>query len=270
MTDYTSRRLYRADFGLTLIELLIAIAALGLLGACFMAAVTANKNESRSRSTLRQTITEASNPRLVLRTPATSTTQVPILFRERPFNSAALANAVNHFVAIGEATAILELNTLASEEFEFTHREFSIHERIGWVCRVLFVPRGREPLRQPLYGALRLPYDSMPLERWPLFPVAFSGTTYFVLSEGYELSGRAEPAEYYIAYCRENGTFRRTPVKVPTREQAMKDAAALRQSEAWKAIQWPGSSPEDNETERELQIGKFIQAQAESIPTQKP
>jgi len=118
-----------------------------------------------------------------------------------------------------------------------------------------------------MYGALYLPYASMPPERWPLFPVALCGRTYFVLSQGYTLRGVAEDPVYYIDYCRENGTFRKTPVLVPTREQAMKDAATLRQSEAWKAITWSKTNPADNEKIRDEFIGKFIRVQAESIPT---
>jgi hypothetical protein len=213
--------------------------------------------------------------------------EVPELFREPSFNAATLAIAVNHFVAIGEEATVKELATLSvGKEFVEVHPAakpraavvdappnygwISIHERIGWVCRALFVPKGREPLRPPAYGALWvLPYGSMPLGRWPLFPVALSGSTYFVLSEGYALDGRAELAMDYVAYSRENGIFRRTPVQVPTREQAMKDAAALRQSEAWRAIKWPNSSPVDNERLRDEVIGKFIQAQAESVPIQR-
>lgn len=195
----------------------------------------------------------------------------PALFRQQAFNAATLAMAVNHFVDIGEEATVKELDTLAATG-DVVHRNggiFNIHERIGWVCRVLFAPKGQKPLRPPMYGALVLPYASMPLERWPLFPVVLSGNTYFVLSEGYFVAGHPEPATGYVAYCRENGIFRTTPVQVPTREQALKDAVALHQSGAWKAMKWRESSPADNEDYWGKVTWKFIQAQAESIPTKK-
>jgi hypothetical protein len=183
---------------------------------------------------------------------------------------------VNHFVALGEDAAVEELMALSArrEVIDPLGRSINLHERIGWVCRVLFAPKGQKSLRPPLYGRLvRLPYDTMAqLESWPLFPLALSGSTYFVLSDssqGFAIGGFPEPAQHYITYCREIGTFRRKPVKVPGREQALKDFAALRWSKAWKAIGWPGKSAKENETWRESQLRPFIQEQAESIPFRK-
>jgi hypothetical protein len=103
---------------------------------------------------------------------------------------------------------------------------------------------------------------------WPLFPVACSGSTYFVLSEGYAFEGfgREMPNEY-MAYCKEHGIFRKNPVKVPTREEAMKDAAALRKSKSWKAIKWKDSGQGYSFYIGDDQYAwSFIQKQAESIP----
>jgi hypothetical protein len=59
---------------------------------------------------------------------------------------------------------------------------------------------------------------------WPLFPVALSGSTYFVLSNTPAFSnvGEAESATRYLEYCRANGKFRSKTVPVPTREDAMR------------------------------------------------
>jgi hypothetical protein len=194
---------------------------------------------------------------------------VPRLFRERSFTCATLAEAVNHFVVIREDSALTELDTLASgkiSDFTQVDLSFSVAERIGWMCRVLYDPKGQKPLRQPGFGGLFLPWRSMPLEKWPLYPVALSGATYFVLSEGYALDGVAEDPKHYIAYCRENGIFRKTPVRVPTRDQALKDATTLRQSEAWKSIKWQDSGPGFRYTMSEEWTCKFIRGQAESTP----
>src|SRR5712675_2414470 len=133
---------------------------------------------------------------------------VPSLFHEKTFTAASFAEAVNYYVAHGEGFTIQELRFLASDTLTDFKRGFSYNERIGWVCRVLFEPKGVESLRPPGFGALALPYHTMPLRSWPLYPVALSGSTYFILSEGYLLGGHAENPKAYIEYCRTNGIFR--------------------------------------------------------------
>ena len=112
------------------------------------------------------------------------------------------------------------------------------YERFGYVCRILFLPQGSEPLREPGFGGLPLPYDSMPEKDWPLLPLASSGSSYFILSDRYSLGGIREDPLHYIDYCEQNGTFRTTTVPVPTKAQALADAAALHSSPVWKAVNW--------------------------------
>jgi hypothetical protein len=262
MNDDLSRRSRRSLRRLKLIAFLASAAALCLLSVGSLAAVGGDRAEGRDSAVQCQTTRRSPRPRLVVQTPADRVANAPLLFQEYWFDASKLAEAVNHFVALGEDAAVEELMALAAD--------INLRGRIGWVCRVLFIPRGRKPLRPPMYGGYPfLPVASMPLERWPLFPVVRSGSTYFVLGEGYVLGGFPESAQHYITYCRENGTFRRKPVKVPGREQALKDFAALRRSKAWKAIGWPGKSAKENETWRESQLEPFIQEQAESIPFRK-
>jgi hypothetical protein len=196
----------------------------------------------------------------------------PKLFRQRSFTCVTLAEAVNHYVALGEEKAAKELESLISDwgtdwDRRSTQKgRFSINERVSWVCRILFIPRGKEPLRAPYYGALSLPHNSMPLASWPLYPVAASGSTYFVLSEGYSLAGKAEDPKEYLKYCRANGKFRKEAVPIPTRAQALKDLEKLRQSEAWKAIKWKDSGPGFSYEIDEDWHWKPIKSQAEKIP----
>jgi hypothetical protein len=197
--------------------------------------------------------------------PSSLHAELPELFRERSFNAASLAKAVNHFVALGEQAALRGLSAIApNHDFErdTVNKGVSISERVGWVCRILFQPKGNTPLREPGYGGPGLPYLTMPPARWPLYPVAASGDSFFVLSEGYILAGLPEHQKRYLAYCRSEGTFRMQRVPVPTRSQAEKDVSALRRSPAWKAIKWP-EGPVG--TSLEEWIWCFIQAQAETI-----
>ena len=193
--------------------------------------------------------------------------ETPKLFREKPFTCAVLAEAANHFVALGEKPAIKELEDLTSD-WSKDHRggDFSKNERVAWVCRILFQPKEKEPLRQPAFGGLFLPHNSMPLKTWPLFPVASSGKSYFVLSEGYELAGQPEVPKNYLKYCRTDGKFRTERVPIPTRDQALEDLRELRKSDAWKAIKWKDSGPGFSYTFSEDWAWRFIEGEAEKIP----
>jgi hypothetical protein len=168
--------------------------------------------------------------------------EVPKLLTERTFTSATLAEAVNHYVAIGEPAALKELQNCAAEDAEhndwISNRGFNVGERIGWICRILYEPQGHSALRAPKFGVLNIPEKTMPADKWPLYPLAFSGSTYLVLNQHYTPDGTPEEATHYLDYCRRNGVFRKSPISVPTEEQAMVDAAALRQTAAWKAIKW--------------------------------
>jgi hypothetical protein len=184
---------------------------------------------------------------------------VPKLFSQKSFTSANLAEAVNHYVAIGEAASLKEFQQLSAQESSsqelFGGKGFSVNERIGWLCRILYEPRGispltapksgtvatpvTSPLRPPKFGVLDLPEKTMPAGQWPLYPVALSGSTYFVLKQGYtDDGGTPEKLTHYLAYCQNNGVFRKMPVAVPTREQAGADIAHFRHSSEWQAIVW--------------------------------
>ena len=190
----------------------------------------------------------------------------PRIFQEKDFSAAIVAEAVNHFVQAGENASVRELEALAVDRPIHDRKNgFSINERIGWMCRVLFIAKPGEHLRPPRFGGLSLPYLTMPFDRWPLFPVAHSGSTYFVLDEGYKVVGLPENTKAYIQYCRENGVFRKERVPVPTRAQAIKDAASLRESDRWKMIKWSENTPGRSFTMDESVVFRFIQKQAETI-----
>src|SRR5258708_26076264 len=84
---------------------------------------------------------------LIVMTLGIGRAEVPKLFSEKAFTCATLADAVNHFVGIGEDASVKELQELALVEATeaeqnrgFNTRGFSVNERIGWVCRILFEP----------------------------------------------------------------------------------------------------------------------------------
>jgi hypothetical protein len=195
--------------------------------------------------------------------------EVPKLFTEKPFNSVTLAEAVNHYVTIGETATTEELQQLAAQEKSdsgfFDGHGFCMGERIAWVCRILYEPRGHTPLRAPRFGILSIPERTMPLEKWPLYPVALSGSTYVVLNQSYTPKGKPEEVMHYLAYCKESGVFRKNPIAVPTQDQALKDAAALRQSAPWNDIKWQDDDGFSYPMGEQWTWG-FIQNQARTIP----
>jgi len=190
--------------------------------------------------------------------------EAPELFREKPFTCVTLANAVNHFVALGEKEAVKELLSLPVGPFSTPISEVYIdeNERIGWVCRILFQPKGKAPLRNARFGCPQLHFESMPPERWPHFPIARSGSSFFVVSQGYVVGGRPESTKSYIDYCAKEGVFRKDRIPVPTRKQALEDLESLRKSEAWKKIKWSEGGQEMEKYFWDF----FIKAQAEGVP----
>jgi len=191
--------------------------------------------------------------------------KTPLLFQQKHFDSIVLADAINYYIAVGEKRSITELQALARDNFDFS-AEFDINERIGWVCRVLYKPNSGTPLRPPRFGWLSLPGNSMPESSWPLYPVARSGNTYIVLSEGYSLRGRAERVDKYIDYCKSQGTFIKQKLKIPSRQTAISDILNLRNSKRWTSIKWSDSGLGFSYTISEQSIWNKIVVQGESIP----
>lgn len=211
--------------------------------------------------------------------------EVPKLLAEKDFNSISLVEAANHFINIGEAATFAELNLFLAENAAQTNRFFKrgydVNERIGWIFRILYQPKsgisvivpktgvrisGRiVPLRPPEFGWLGMPETSMPAKKWPLYPLALFGSTYLVLREGYTPRDTPETMQHYMEYCRDNGTFRKTPVPVSTRQEALDDAELLRQSSSWKAIKWLDNGGIGFPRGQEW-TWQFIERQAGNIP----
>jgi hypothetical protein len=198
----------------------------------------------------------------------------PELLKAKSFSPAMLAEAVNHYVALGEVGAYKELSALSqSVSLPTSPDARETRDRISWVLRILYEPVAN-PLRRPGYEGLAVPssmYTTWPVGAapwvnadWPLFPVTLWGSTYFVLSNTPAFSnvGEAESATHYLEYCRANGKFRSKPVPVPTREVAVRDAKALLDSAAWKAIRW---DEESRVFEYEAGIRAFIRLQIDAI-----
>jgi hypothetical protein len=197
----------------------------------------------------------------------TSRADGPRLFDQREFNCADFAQSVNYYVDLGETAATADFAMRESGHEKYDRRGFDLTERICMLCRVLYEPKAAQPLRDAMIGALGLPYMSIQASKWPLFPIATSGKTYFVLSEGRNLVGLAEPLTAYLKYCAEAGRFRITKLKVPTRAEAIDDANHLHSSETWKSLKWKWQgSPGNSYALSEDRTWEYIVRQANAIP----
>lgn len=191
---------------------------------------------------------------------------LPKFLTEKEFSCAMFAEAINHFVDMGEEKAIAAIKELAAKPGA-TPQDLAI-QRLAFTCRSLFEPKGKVPLRAPPYGGLlQLPERTMPLEKWPLYPVVRSGSSYFVLSERYSLGGKLGPTISYFNYCFADGKFRKDRVPVPSKEQALRDIDLLRESEPWKALKWKDKGQGFDYEKSESTVLNYLKAQAEKCPS---
>ena len=167
----------------------------------------------------------------------------PELFGSRHFNAAFIAEAVNHYVLIGEQRTKAELEALSPLaaygpiSYSRTLTNLEAAERVSWMCLILWPGKSQLP---PLYGGLwdlQGRFDDQ--QQWPLYPVVQAGSSYFVLSTDYFIAGLAEPPRDYLHRCEARGPFRSETVPVPSRLQAERDLLQLRNSPPWIAT-WTG------------------------------
>lgn len=165
---------------------------------------------------------------------------LPEFLRKLDFTCSTFAEAVNHYIALGEDKGVAALNAVAAlPETDWGTERAKM--RVAFLCRVLFEPRGNSPLRAPRFGGLMLPWNTMPLESWPQYPVACVGSSCFILNESYTLAGVAERTTSYLTYCCTEGRYRTSPIPVPSWREAVQDLNTLRSSKRWEAIKWTDS-----------------------------
>ena len=142
------------------------------------------------------------------------------------FDSRKLAETINYFVERGELASAQELAVLSKQST-------TCMIRAGLVCRILW-QNADSPIRPSFHCVyLNFEFEKSKLETWPLYPLAKSNETYFVLDEEYLGCSEMEQVEDYIKHCQQEGEFLRTPVSVPTSAQALDDAKDLIGSNRW-------------------------------------
>jgi hypothetical protein len=163
--------------------------------------------------------------------------QVPdVLFAPQKLSCRDWTEVANYYIDLGEDKAV---DSLVQETI--SHPKNKVNTRVCLICRILFQPKGKHPLRPPALGDLSLPRMTMPLSSWPEFPLVQQDGVWFVLDENYKQEGVPERAGLYIDYCRKNGRFRIEKLAVPTAQQAVDAVKSLQASKRWMAIRWSDS-----------------------------
>jgi len=174
----------------------------------------------------------------------------PGLFLQERFNAVSLGNAANHYIKLGEAKTLREFESLIRDNDAIP--KYNSEERVFWLCRILFSFQESTPIRPPHLGTLPLPHDQFCPADWPVYPLAKSGNSYFVLCEGYSLTGMPEPIDKYFKACKTYGNFRTQTIAVPTLFECQQDLMRLRQSRRWKMINWKNESSWYTATESDV------------------
>ena len=213
--------------------------ALLLLLPLFLSAcgpTTAEKETRLEESRIYQEKREKRLVALAVRLPK----DVPDFLTSENFSSASLARAVNHYVAMGEAASVRELRKMGKIAEEMDHWDLPLENRVFWLTRVLFEEKAA-PLRGPMLGWLfMLPREAHRSGSLPYFPLVEQDGVFFVLSGSYFLAGVAEQYENYVKYLQDEGSFRKTRLKVPSKERAMAALETLSKSKKWQAMGWSG------------------------------
>lgn len=183
--------------------------------------------------------------------------QTPSFLTEIDINAFLLAEATNHYISLGEKATIEEFKKLAEQDFFSNDVDTTF--RIACLCRILWA-NDEEPISPPklgMYGqGVRNHQKSdNSSTAWPLYPLAKSGSTYFVVVHGGRGGGRTVPISTYIEQCQQGGTFRQQEIAVPTNQRAVDDAEALRNSTRWDT---------EFSTENDTNTWNFIERQTET------
>ncbi len=189
-----------------------------------------------------------------------SASELPRLLTHKEFSCTDLIDATNYYIGLGEKAALAECLEISrrAENVDLVTTYFDRVERLTWLCRMLYQANQGAFLRPPMLGALSLPIADMPKEQWPYYPLCRSGDVFFVMAEGYALSGVAERLHDYIRYCQLHAKFRTKKLRPVSRALAQE---SLNQLYARKSVL------NKNWLSAELKhVRDFMQAQIDRMP----
>ncbi|MDD5348774.1 MAG: hypothetical protein PHQ12_01055 [Chthoniobacteraceae bacterium] len=140
-----------------------------------------------------------------------------VLLQGPSFSGKELAEAVNHYVALGEEGAIRELTELTAK----APGDRRLRERVGLVCRVLYTPRDAQALRPPRFGGERVLRDgntytgTKTVQPAKELKADKDGKSAAEREVSKDAEAPEESVADYLAFCRAHGVFRSLPVPLP-------------------------------------------------------
>ncbi len=173
------------------------------------------------------------------------------------FNPAKLLTTANKLIALGNEDCYLSLTMYAPATQP--RWQYKRDNYITWLCLLVYETKTPGSLKIPIFGAPDFPFPIQTSE-WPVFPLAFSDKTPFLLVSGYILGGLALPGSYYVDEYHKNGIFRTRPYPIPTKAEAQKSLDNLLTSQKWNDLHW-----DHPEFWKSRKI-KFLQEQIDRIP----
>jgi hypothetical protein len=100
------------------------------------------------------------------------------------------------------------------------------------LCRMLFTRKAKGEFRRPLIGAAAF-LGGTDYADWPLEPIELIDGVPFLITTGYALRGRAEPASSYVKYCLRNCDWSSERFRPKTQKEKQNALARLLASPKW-------------------------------------
>lgn len=137
------------------------------------------------------------------------------------FNPVMLIRAVNHLHALGKDKALAELREFLkiardshNAERDAKNIDTSDHQCVFLIVRLLFEPaEPGESLPRMMIGAMIPSPEEQDQALWPLFPLVVKDDIPFMLIEGVNLAGHAEPPHRHVAWAEKHGKLRARPLR---------------------------------------------------------
>ena len=173
-----------------------------------------------------------------------------------------MLQCANRLIVSGEKAVVERLSYAARTYDQGGQQQSELDLKVALLCKLIYTSDHKPPLRPPAFGApTNLPYHSMPITKWPYFPLAMSNEVPFLLISGYELAGHPEGVYDYLLYCKENGIFRTTLFKIPSDQDVKQALQGLIRSERWQSLRWKDSGQNWSYDLHEGSVIEFLQWQ---------
>jgi hypothetical protein len=142
-------------------------------------------------------------------------------YRVIPYISAAI-----RLQSLSQDEALSELRSMATDR--------QLEDGVVILCRMLFTSRPDSDFRRPGLGGPAFKGGTNKTD-WPLEPIEILDGIPFLITQGYILGGKREPAKMYLQYCVDNCDWSTTRFETKTDSQLMDALHHLVSAPKWLA-----------------------------------